>query len=239
MTDKPSSTSRPPDPDVDAAAAIGTRYLIRFEQDTLRSRPLRIRVIIEFLGTFLLVTVAAGAGVISFYAGGHPISRTAAVIAPGALVMALIYAWGPLSGLHINPGVTLAFFVRAARGDADQPGPRPARPGRPGGSRRRRAAQLSPGWTRLTRRTWIPCQAGRAAADTGVSSGHLQSRVCLPKVGRWLHESSSDTPASRAGRCARRGHRRLREQQQFRCQFVAERIRPGDVGASHLGERSR
>ena len=113
MTDtQPGSTSKPPDPDVDAAAAIGTRYLIRFEQDTLRSRPLRIRVIIEFLGTFLLVTVAAGAGVISFYAGGHPISRTAAVIAPGALVMALIYAWGPLSGLHINPVVTLAFFVR-------------------------------------------------------------------------------------------------------------------------------
>ena len=47
---------------------------------------------------------------IRFYAGGHPISRTAAVIAPGALVMALIYAWGPLSGLHINPVVTLAFF---------------------------------------------------------------------------------------------------------------------------------
>jgi aquaporin Z len=113
MTDtQPGSTSRPPDPDLDAAAAIGTRYLIRFEQDTLRSRPLYIRVIIEFVGTFLLVTVAAGAGVISYYAGGHPISRTAAVIAPGALVMALIYAWGPLSGLHINPVVTLAFFVR-------------------------------------------------------------------------------------------------------------------------------
>ena len=113
MTDtQPGSTSRPSNPDVDAAAAIGTRYLIRFEQDTLRSRPLWIRVIIEFIGTFLLVTVAAGAGVISYYAGGHPISRTAAVIAPGALVMALIYAWGPLSGLHINPVVTLAFFVR-------------------------------------------------------------------------------------------------------------------------------
>jgi aquaporin Z len=109
---QPGSTSKPPDPDVDAAAAIGTRYLIRFEEDTLRSRPLWIRVIIEFVGTFLLVTVAAGAGVISYYAGGHPISRTAAVIAPGALVMALIYAWGPLSGLHINPAVTLAFFVR-------------------------------------------------------------------------------------------------------------------------------
>ncbi|HEY9242082.1 MAG TPA: aquaporin [Streptosporangiaceae bacterium] len=111
MTDmKPAGTTRPPD--ADAAAALGRRYLIRFEEDTLRSRPLWIRVIIEFAGTFLLVTVAAGAGVISYYAGGHPISRTAAVIAPGALVMALIYAWGPLSGLHINPVVTLAFAVR-------------------------------------------------------------------------------------------------------------------------------
>ena len=113
MTDgQTGKTSGPPDPDPDMAAAIGTRYLIRFEENTLRSRPLYIRVIVEFAGTFLLVTVAAGAGVISYYAGGHPISRTAAVIAPGALVMALIYAWGPLSGLHINPVVTLAFTVR-------------------------------------------------------------------------------------------------------------------------------
>src|SRR5215813_684286 len=81
------------------AASLGRRYL----EDTLRSRPLWIRLIIEFLGTFILVTVAAGAGVINHYAGGNPISRTAAVIAPGAVVMAMIYAWGPLSGLHINP----------------------------------------------------------------------------------------------------------------------------------------
>jgi aquaporin Z len=92
--------------------AVGRRYLIRFEEDTLRSRPLWIRVIIEFLGTFVLVTVAAGSGVISHYAGGGPISRTAAVIAPGAAVMAMIYAWGPLSGLHINPAVTFAFTGR-------------------------------------------------------------------------------------------------------------------------------
>jgi len=44
----------------------------------------------------LLVTVATGSGVINHYAGGNPISRTAAVIAPGAAVMAMIYVWGPL-----------------------------------------------------------------------------------------------------------------------------------------------
>lgn len=100
--------------DVEArhAAAVRRRYLIRFEEDTLRPRPLWIRLIIEFLGTFVLVTVAAGAGVINHYVGGGPISRSAAVVAPGAAVMAMIYAWGPLSGLHINPAVTLAFTAR-------------------------------------------------------------------------------------------------------------------------------
>jgi aquaporin Z len=46
------------------------------------------------------------------YVGAGPISRTAAVIAPGAVVMAMIYAWDPLSGLHINPAVTFGFTAR-------------------------------------------------------------------------------------------------------------------------------
>jgi aquaporin Z len=101
-----------PDMDGDHAASLGRRYLIRFEEDTLRQRPLWSRLIIEFLGTFVLVTVAAGSGVINHYVGGGPISRAAAVIAPGAVVMAMIYAWGPLSGLHINPAVTFGFTAR-------------------------------------------------------------------------------------------------------------------------------
>ena len=96
----------------DEERAAARHYLLGFEVDAIRSRPLWIRLIIEFLGTFILVTVAAGAGVINHYAGGNPVSRTAAVIAPGAAVMAMIYAWGPLSGLHINPAVTFAFTAR-------------------------------------------------------------------------------------------------------------------------------
>jgi aquaporin Z len=103
-----------PRTDRDHSAALGRRYLIQFEEDTVRERPLWIRVIVEFIGTAVLVTVAAGAGVINNYAGGTPVSRAAAVIAPGAAVMAMIYAWGPLSGLHINPAVTFAFACRQA-----------------------------------------------------------------------------------------------------------------------------
>src|SRR6266705_4111207 len=58
-------------PDRARTDAIGRRYMIRFEEDTLKQRPLWTRVIIEFLGTALLVTVAAGAGVINRYAGGR------------------------------------------------------------------------------------------------------------------------------------------------------------------------
>ncbi|MFZ0248511.1 MAG: aquaporin [Acidimicrobiales bacterium] len=98
--------------DLERDSMLGDRFMIRFSEDTLKHRPLGIRLIVEFVGTFFLVTVAAGSGVINHYAGGDPISRTAAVIAPGAIVMAMIYALGPLSGLHINPAVTLAFTAR-------------------------------------------------------------------------------------------------------------------------------
>jgi aquaporin Z len=57
------------DMDAEHAASLGRRYLVRFEEDTRRPRPLWIRLIIEFLGTFILVTVAAGSGVINHYVG--------------------------------------------------------------------------------------------------------------------------------------------------------------------------
>ncbi len=79
------------DEDPDHAAALRRRYLVQFEEDTLRERPLWIRVIVEFIGTFVLVTVAAGAGVINHYVGGTPITRATAVIAPARAQP----AWAP------------------------------------------------------------------------------------------------------------------------------------------------
>lgn len=55
---------------VSAVDLIGSRCLIKFQRDTLVHRPLWMRLIIEYVGTFSLVTVAAGSGVINHYAGG-------------------------------------------------------------------------------------------------------------------------------------------------------------------------
>jgi len=69
------------------------------------------RLFAETWGTFLLVLVAAGGGVVRAKSGGA-ISLGMVVIAPGIMVMAIIYFMGTVSGAHLNPAVTLAFAVR-------------------------------------------------------------------------------------------------------------------------------
>src|SRR5579884_481053 len=63
----------------------------------------------EVLGTFLLVLAAAGGGIL--HARGQ-ISLSAAVVAPGLTVMAVILFMGAVSGAHLNPVVSLAFALR-------------------------------------------------------------------------------------------------------------------------------
>ena len=69
------------------------------------------RLFAETWGTFLLVVVAAGADVVGAQSGGA-ISLGMKVVAPGMMVMAIIYFMGTVSGAHLNPAVTLAFAAR-------------------------------------------------------------------------------------------------------------------------------
>lgn len=69
------------------------------------------RLFSELLGTFFLVLVAAGADMMNAAFPGT-IGRSAAVVAPGLMVMAIILFMGHVSGAHLNPAVTLAFALR-------------------------------------------------------------------------------------------------------------------------------
>jgi aquaporin Z len=69
------------------------------------------RLFSELMGTFFLVLVAAGGGMMGA-AFPDTISRTAAVVAPGLMVFAIILFMGKVSGAHLNPAVSIAFSLR-------------------------------------------------------------------------------------------------------------------------------
>lgn len=79
------------------------------------------RLFAECLGTYLLVLVAAGAGVVDAVSHGA-VGRVAAVTAPGLVVLTVILFMGSVSGAHLNPVVTLAFAARGDFGWARVPG---------------------------------------------------------------------------------------------------------------------
>ncbi len=64
----------------------------------------------ECLATFALVFAGTGAIVIDSVSGGT-ITHLGVALVFGLVVLAMIYAVGDISGAHLNPAVTLAFFV--------------------------------------------------------------------------------------------------------------------------------
>lgn len=70
------------------------------------------RMFAELLGTFFLVLVAVGSGMVNARFGGHAVSSAAQALSPGLMVGAIILFMGSVSGAHLNPVVTLAFAMR-------------------------------------------------------------------------------------------------------------------------------
>ena len=72
------------------------------------------RLAAEALGTFFLLATVVGSGIMGeTLAGGNiAIALLGNTIATGAILVVLILVFGPISGAHFNPAVTLCFLIR-------------------------------------------------------------------------------------------------------------------------------
>lgn len=72
------------------------------------------RFVAEALGTAFLLAVVVGSGIMGerLAQGNDAIALLSNTIATGAGLIVLIHIFGPVSGAHFNPAVTLAFSIR-------------------------------------------------------------------------------------------------------------------------------
>ena len=68
----------------------------------------------EWLGTMLLLATVIGSGIMAenLAAGNMAIALLGNTIPTGAILVVLITIFGPISGAHFNPAVTVAFLLR-------------------------------------------------------------------------------------------------------------------------------
>jgi glycerol uptake facilitator-like aquaporin len=74
------------------------------------------RLFSEWLGTAFLLAAVVGSGIMAAkLAGGNgAVALLCNTLATGAILVVLITVFGPVSGAHFNPAVSLAFALRAA-----------------------------------------------------------------------------------------------------------------------------
>ncbi len=75
----------------------------------------------EALGTAFLLATVVGSGIMAETLAGGNVALTLLgnTIATGAILAVLILVFGPVSGAHFNPAVTLAFLIRREIGARD------------------------------------------------------------------------------------------------------------------------
>jgi aquaporin Z len=120
MTIHPGGLAPPTGPDRQQAArradvalrSIGQPNSVAQEFDFWNDRYEGRRLFSELLGTFFLVLVAVGGGMVSARFGGNAVPYTAKVVAPALMVAAIILFMGTVSGAHLNPAVSCAFALR-------------------------------------------------------------------------------------------------------------------------------
>ncbi len=68
----------------------------------------------EFIGTFLLVSVVVGSGIMAenLSEGNNGVALLGNTIATGAILFVIIKMFGSISGAHFNPAVTMMFLLR-------------------------------------------------------------------------------------------------------------------------------
>lgn len=78
------------------------------------------RLAAEGLGTTLLLAVVVGSGIMAerLANGNEALALLANAVATGAGLYGLIMVFGPVSGAHFNPSVSLAFLLRGDMGAA-------------------------------------------------------------------------------------------------------------------------
>lgn len=71
------------------------------------------RALCEGLGTCFLVTAVVGSGIMAerLAGGNEAVALLANTIATGAALLALILTFGPISGAHLNPAVSLSMVL--------------------------------------------------------------------------------------------------------------------------------
>ena len=120
MTSQPGASLPPPGPERQEAARRAEVALRSFGQPNSVVKEFDFwdnsyegrRLFSEVLGTFFLVLVAVGGGMVNARFGGNAVPYVARVVAPALMVAAIILFMGAVSGAHLNPAVSVAFALR-------------------------------------------------------------------------------------------------------------------------------